>query len=116
MDKSYIQINKKIEEAEFGSTLSKKEKQAIINLIHKYAEQFGLSGKEIGTIRNHFVHVTLTIEKPYPPILRKAAYPASPRNRLEIEKHIDELLKLGIIRKVGEAEEVDVTTPVIIHC
>ncbi|KAG0147289.1 hypothetical protein CROQUDRAFT_22378, partial [Cronartium quercuum f. sp. fusiforme G11] len=113
-DKASIQIKKKIEEADFASTLSTHEKQTITELIHKYAEQFGLTGKEIGTISNHLVHVALTIEKPYPPILRKAAYPASPRNRVEIEKHIDELLKLGILRKVGEAEEVDVTTPVII--
>ena len=46
--------------------------------------------------------------------MKKAPYPASPRNRVEIEKHIDELLAFGVIRKVGEHEEVDITTPVII--
>lgn len=45
---------------------------------------------------------------------RITTYPASPRNRVDIEKHLDELLKLGVIRKVGEDEEVDITTPVII--
>ncbi|KAG0139010.1 hypothetical protein CROQUDRAFT_24771, partial [Cronartium quercuum f. sp. fusiforme G11] len=103
-----------IAEAEFGPKLTTKQKKTIENIIIQYAEQFGLIGKEIGTIINHPVHVSLNIEKPYPPILRKAAYPASPRNRIEIEKHIDELMKLGIIRKVSEAEEVDVTTPIII--
>ncbi|KAG0140712.1 hypothetical protein CROQUDRAFT_52838, partial [Cronartium quercuum f. sp. fusiforme G11] len=103
-----------IAEAEFGPKLLKNQKKTIEDIIIQYAEQFGLIGKEIGTIVNHPVHISLNIEKPYPPILRKAAYPASPRNRIEIEKHIDELLKLGIIRKVGEAEEVDVTTPIII--
>ena len=83
-------------------------------LIRKYPDQFGLGDQVLGKIIKHPVQVTLNIEKPYPPILRKAPYPASPRNRVEIEKNIDELLTLGVLRKVGEQEEVDITTPVII--
>ena len=32
------------------------------------------------------VNIALEIVKPYPPFLRRAPYPASPRNRLEIER------------------------------
>ncbi|MBW0530645.1 hypothetical protein O181_070360 [Austropuccinia psidii MF-1] len=56
----------------------------------------------------------LNVERPYPPLLRGPAYPASPRGREALESHINELMKLGVLRKVGHNEEVEVTTPVII--
>ncbi|MBW0531399.1 hypothetical protein O181_071114 [Austropuccinia psidii MF-1] len=52
--------------------------------------------------------------KPYPPVLRRPAYPASPRARRALEKHVQEFIQLGVLRKVGHNEEVEVTTPVII--
>ncbi|MBW0581493.1 hypothetical protein O181_121208 [Austropuccinia psidii MF-1] len=65
-------------------------------------------------IRGHEVDITLNIDRPYPPVLRRPAYPASPRAREALEKHIQELIQLGVLRKVGHNEEVEVTTPVII--
>ncbi|MBW0542564.1 hypothetical protein O181_082279 [Austropuccinia psidii MF-1] len=56
----------------------------------------------------------LNIERPYPPLLRKPAFPASPKLREALEMHIEELLDLGVIRKVGHNEEVEITTPVIV--
>ncbi|MBW0507609.1 hypothetical protein O181_047324, partial [Austropuccinia psidii MF-1] len=53
-------------------------------------------------------------DKPYPPVLRRPAYPASPRAREALEKHIQESIQLGVLRKVGHDEKVEVTTPVII--
>ncbi|MBW0564965.1 hypothetical protein O181_104680, partial [Austropuccinia psidii MF-1] len=47
-------------------------------------------------------------------VLGRPAYPASPRAREALEKHIQELIQLGVLRKVGHNEEVEVTTPVII--
>ncbi|MBW0573954.1 hypothetical protein O181_113669 [Austropuccinia psidii MF-1] len=46
--------------------------------------------------------------------LERPACPASPRAREELESHINELMKLGVLRKVGNNEKVEVTTPVII--
>ncbi|MBW0590282.1 hypothetical protein O181_129997 [Austropuccinia psidii MF-1] len=54
----------------------------------------------------------LNIERPYPPHLRRPAYPESPKSREAMETHIKELLDLGVIRKVGHNEEVEITTPV----
>ncbi|MBW0570940.1 hypothetical protein O181_110655 [Austropuccinia psidii MF-1] len=56
----------------------------------------------------------LNVERPYPPFSRRTACPASPRAREALESHINELMKLGVLRKVGHNEEVEVTTPVII--
>ncbi|MBW0531154.1 hypothetical protein O181_070869, partial [Austropuccinia psidii MF-1] len=58
--------------------------------------------------------IILNIERPYPPLLRRPEYSASPKSREALEIHIEELLDLGVIRKVGHNEEVEITTPVIV--
>ncbi|MBW0496672.1 hypothetical protein O181_036387 [Austropuccinia psidii MF-1] len=47
-------------------------------------------------------------------MLRGPPYPASLKNRKEIEKHINELLDMDVIRKIGPNEKVKITTPVLI--
>ncbi|MBW0575596.1 hypothetical protein O181_115311 [Austropuccinia psidii MF-1] len=56
----------------------------------------------------------LNLERPYPSLLRRPAYPASPREREALESHINELIKLGVLTKVEHNVEVEVTAPVII--
>ncbi|MBW0460521.1 hypothetical protein O181_000236 [Austropuccinia psidii MF-1] len=58
----------------------------------------------------------LDLERPYPPLLRRPAYPASPRGREALESHIIELMKPVALRKVGPNEEIEITTPVLITC
>ncbi|MBW0539792.1 hypothetical protein O181_079507 [Austropuccinia psidii MF-1] len=58
------------------------------------------------------VYISLNIDRPYPPVLRRPAYPSSPRAREALEKHIHELIQLGVLRKVGHNEEGKATTPV----
>ncbi|MBW0516622.1 hypothetical protein O181_056337 [Austropuccinia psidii MF-1] len=60
------------------------------------------------------VDIILNVEKPYPPLLRRPAYPAGPRARETLEVYIEELMDLGVLRKVGHNEQLEVTTPVII--
>ncbi|MBW0563380.1 hypothetical protein O181_103095 [Austropuccinia psidii MF-1] len=47
-------------------------------------------------------------------MLRRPPYPASLETRKEIEKHINELLDMDVIRKIGHNEIVEITTPVLI--
>ncbi|MBW0461783.1 hypothetical protein O181_001498 [Austropuccinia psidii MF-1] len=54
------------------------------------------------------------MEKPYPPMLRRPPYPESLETRKETEKHINELLDMDFIRKIGHNEIVEMTTPVLI--
>ncbi|MBW0483547.1 hypothetical protein O181_023262 [Austropuccinia psidii MF-1] len=56
----------------------------------------------------------LNLERPYLSLLRRPAYPPSPRAREALETHINELMKPGVLRNVGHNEEVEVTNPVII--
>ncbi|MBW0472955.1 hypothetical protein O181_012670 [Austropuccinia psidii MF-1] len=47
-------------------------------------------------------------------MLKRPPYPASLETRKEIEKHINELLEMDVIRKIGHNEIVKTTTLVLI--
>ncbi|MBW0516193.1 hypothetical protein O181_055908 [Austropuccinia psidii MF-1] len=85
-----------------------------IEILFQYREAFASDNEPLGTIKGHEVDVMLNVERPYPPLLRRPAYPASPRAREALENHINELMKLGVLRNIGYSEEVEVKTPVII--
>ncbi|MBW0496078.1 hypothetical protein O181_035793 [Austropuccinia psidii MF-1] len=86
----------------------------LIDVLYTYNNAFASDNEPSGAMEGHEVDITLNIDRPYPPVLRKPAYPASPRAREALVKHIQELIQLGLLRKVGHNEEVEVTTPVII--
>ncbi|MBW0510863.1 hypothetical protein O181_050578 [Austropuccinia psidii MF-1] len=46
-------------------------------------------------------------------MFRRPAYPASPRSREALKVHIRELIDLGVLRKLGHNDPVEVTPPVI---
>ncbi|MBW0519306.1 hypothetical protein O181_059021 [Austropuccinia psidii MF-1] len=86
----------------------------LIDVLYTYNNAFASDNEPLGTIKGHEVDITLNIDRPYPPVPGRPAYPASPRAREALEKHIQERIQLGVLRKVGHNEEVEVTTPVII--
>ncbi|MBW0587017.1 hypothetical protein O181_126732 [Austropuccinia psidii MF-1] len=75
---------------------------------------FATGREPLGAIIGHEVDIILNVEKPYPHLLRTPPYPASPRAREALEAHIKELMDLGVLIKVGNNEQVEVTTSVII--
>ncbi|MBW0549919.1 hypothetical protein O181_089634 [Austropuccinia psidii MF-1] len=77
-------------------------------------EAFASEKEPLGSIIGHEVEIILNFERPYPPLLRRPAYPASPKSREALEIHIKELLDNGVTRKVDHNEEVEITTPVIV--
>ncbi|MBW0491994.1 hypothetical protein O181_031709 [Austropuccinia psidii MF-1] len=85
----------------------------LIDVLYTYKNAFASDIQQLGSIKGHEIDITLNIDRPYPPVHRRPAYPASPRAREALEKHIHELLQLGVLRKVCHNEEVEVTTPVI---
>ncbi|MBW0545802.1 hypothetical protein O181_085517 [Austropuccinia psidii MF-1] len=90
-------------------------KEKLIDLLIKYKKNAFATDKEpLGAIIGHEVDIILNVEKLYPPLLRRLAYPASQRARGALEEHIKELIDLGVLWKVGHNEQVEVTTPVII--
>ncbi|MBW0508110.1 hypothetical protein O181_047825 [Austropuccinia psidii MF-1] len=89
-------------------------KEKFLEIFFQYREAFASDNKPLGAMKGHEVDVMLNVERPHPPLLRRPAYPASPRAREALETHIDELMKLGVLANVRHNEEVEVTTAVII--
>ncbi|MBW0593165.1 hypothetical protein O181_132880, partial [Austropuccinia psidii MF-1] len=107
-------VSSQLIEAQISPELTLEMKEELIEILFQYREAFASDNEPLGAIKGHEVDIMLNVERPYPPLLRRPAYPASPRAREELENHINELMKLGVLRKVGHNEEVEVTTPVII--
>ncbi|MBW0582698.1 hypothetical protein O181_122413 [Austropuccinia psidii MF-1] len=73
-------------------------------LLNKFREgqpEFAIGEEPLGKIEGHDIELYLDVERPYPPMLRRPTYPASLETRKEIEKHINELLEMDVIRKIG---------------
>ncbi|MBW0581304.1 hypothetical protein O181_121019, partial [Austropuccinia psidii MF-1] len=96
------------------SRINRKNERKIVDLLFRYKDSFATDKEPLGAIIGHEVDIILNVEKPYPPLLRIPAYPASPRARGALEVHIKEQMDIRILRKVGNIEQVEVTTPVII--
>ncbi|MBW0584500.1 hypothetical protein O181_124215 [Austropuccinia psidii MF-1] len=101
-------------EAQINPSLSTKMRHDLIDVLYTYNNSFASDNEPLGAMKGHEVDITLNIDRPYPPVLRRSAYPASPRAREALENHIEELIQLGVLRKAGHNENIEVTTPVII--
>ncbi|MBW0469554.1 hypothetical protein O181_009269 [Austropuccinia psidii MF-1] len=93
---------------QFSTTLTSKLKLSLMKMLRKNKPAFSIGQEPLGKIRGH------DMERSYPPMLRRHPYSEILEDRKEIEKHINELLDMDVIRKIGYNEIVDVTTPVLI--
>ncbi|MBW0470908.1 hypothetical protein O181_010623 [Austropuccinia psidii MF-1] len=84
-------------------------------MLRKNKPEFGIGEDPLGKIKGHYLQLYLDVEIPYLPMLRRPPYPASLETEKEIEKHINELLDMDVIRKIGNNEIVEITTPVLIN-
>ncbi|MBW0536273.1 hypothetical protein O181_075988 [Austropuccinia psidii MF-1] len=101
-------------EGQFSTTLTSKQKVSLLKILRKNRPAFAIGEEPLGKIRGHDIELYLDVERPYPHMLRSPPYPAIPETRKEIEKHINDLLEMGVIRKMGHNEIVEITTPVFI--
>ncbi|MBW0484220.1 hypothetical protein O181_023935 [Austropuccinia psidii MF-1] len=101
-------------EGQFSTTLTSKQKLSLLKMLRKNIPAFSIGEEPLGKIRGHDIELYLDVERPYPTMLRRPPYPASLETRKEIEKHINELLEMDVIRKIGPNERVEITTPVLI--
>ncbi|MBW0587363.1 hypothetical protein O181_127078, partial [Austropuccinia psidii MF-1] len=106
--------SEQLKEAEISLHLTDKQENELSSLLYDHRGTFASDKEPLGAIIDHEVDIILNIERPYPPLLRRPAYPESLKSREALETHIEELLDLGVIRKVGHNEEVELTTPVIV--
>ncbi|MBW0539198.1 hypothetical protein O181_078913 [Austropuccinia psidii MF-1] len=83
-------------------------------MLRKNRPAFAIGEEPLGKVRGCDIELYLDVERPYPPMLRRPPNPASLETRNKIEKHINELLDMDIIRKIGHNEIVEITTSVLI--
>ncbi|MBW0506841.1 hypothetical protein O181_046556 [Austropuccinia psidii MF-1] len=88
-------------EGQFSTTLTSKQKLSLLKTLRKNRPAFSMGEEPLGKIRGHDIELYVNVERPYPPMLRRPPYPASLETRKEIEKHINELLDMDVIRKIG---------------
>ncbi|MBW0579188.1 hypothetical protein O181_118903 [Austropuccinia psidii MF-1] len=85
-------------------------------MLRKNRQAFAIGDIPLGNIRGNDEKLYLNVERPDPPMLRRPPYPESLETRTEIEKHINQLLDMDVIRKIGHNAIVEITTPVLITC
>ncbi|MBW0488169.1 hypothetical protein O181_027884 [Austropuccinia psidii MF-1] len=81
----------------------------------KKRPEFPIGEEPSGKIRGLNIKLCLDVESPYPPMLRRPSFPASLETKKEIEKYINELLDMDIIKKIGHNEIVEIITSVLIN-
>ncbi|MBW0533648.1 hypothetical protein O181_073363 [Austropuccinia psidii MF-1] len=87
--------------AQITTELTLEMKEELIEILFQYREAFASDNEPLGAIKGHEVEIMLNVERPYPPLSRRPAYPARPRAREALESHINELMKLGVIKNLG---------------
>ncbi|MBW0543432.1 hypothetical protein O181_083147 [Austropuccinia psidii MF-1] len=101
-------------EGQFRTTLTSKQKVSLLKILRKNRPAFAIGEEPLGKIKGHDIELYLDVERPYSPMLRRPPSPESLETRKEIEKHINEVLDMDVIRKIGCNERVAITTPVLI--
>ncbi|MBW0496864.1 hypothetical protein O181_036579 [Austropuccinia psidii MF-1] len=102
-------------DGKFRTSIISKQQLSLLNILRKNRPEFSIGEDPLGKIRGHDIEIYLGVERPSPPMLRRPPYPASLETRKEIKKHINELLHMDVIRKIGQNEIVEITTPVLIN-
>ncbi|MBW0500178.1 hypothetical protein O181_039893 [Austropuccinia psidii MF-1] len=101
-------------EGQFSTTLTGKQKLSFLKTLRKNRPAFAIGEEPLGKIKGHDIELYLDVERPYPPMLRRPPYPERLESGKKIEKHINELLDMDFLRKIGHNEIVEITIPVLI--
>ncbi|MBW0462906.1 hypothetical protein O181_002621 [Austropuccinia psidii MF-1] len=90
------------------------KKLSLLKILRKNRPAFPICEEPLGKIRGHDLKLYLDVKRPYQPMLRRPPYPASLETRKEIEKNINDIPDMDVIRNIGHNEIVEITTPVLI--
>ncbi|MBW0546956.1 hypothetical protein O181_086671 [Austropuccinia psidii MF-1] len=83
--------SEQLNEAEISLQLTDNQENELSALLYDHKGAFESDKEPLGAIISHEVDIILNIERPYPPLLRRPAYPASPKSRESLEIYIKEL-------------------------
>ncbi|MBW0513786.1 hypothetical protein O181_053501 [Austropuccinia psidii MF-1] len=99
-------VSDQLIEAYISPELTLEIKEELIEILFQYREAFASDNEPLGAVKGHAVDIRLNVKRPYPPLLRRPAYPASTRAKEALESHINELMKLGVLTNIGHNEQV----------
>ncbi|MBW0567149.1 hypothetical protein O181_106864 [Austropuccinia psidii MF-1] len=71
--------SEQLNEAEISLHLTNAQENELSSLSYSHKEAFSSDEEPLGAIIGHEVDIILNIERPYSPLLRRSAYPASPK-------------------------------------
>ncbi|MBW0570234.1 hypothetical protein O181_109949 [Austropuccinia psidii MF-1] len=108
------EILNEFREGQFSTTLTSNQKLSLLKMLRNNRPAFSIGEEPLSKIKGHDIELYLNVERPYPPMVRRPPYPESLETRKEIEKHINELLEMDVIRKIGHNEIVQIATPILI--
>ncbi|MBW0491468.1 hypothetical protein O181_031183 [Austropuccinia psidii MF-1] len=97
-----------------STTLTSKQKPILLKMLRKNRPAFEIGEEPLGKTSGYDIEIYLDVERPYTPMLRRPPFPESLETRREIEKHINQLLDMDVIRKIRHNGIVEITTPVLI--
>ncbi|MBW0489463.1 hypothetical protein O181_029178 [Austropuccinia psidii MF-1] len=88
VDNSYKEefVRNQLVEAQINPSLSPKMRHDLIDVLYIYKNSFASDNEPLGAIKGREAYITLNIDRPYPPVLRRPEYPANPRAREAFEK------------------------------
>ncbi|MBW0475070.1 hypothetical protein O181_014785 [Austropuccinia psidii MF-1] len=113
-DKIFKDLLENFKEATYGPQLTSKIKLNLLQKFRMHKEAFTIGNEPLGNFKVHERELFLDIEIPYTPMLRRPPYRDSLETRKQVENHINEILEMEIIRKIGHNEIVEVPTTVLI--
>ncbi|MBW0517539.1 hypothetical protein O181_057254 [Austropuccinia psidii MF-1] len=73
--------SEQLNEAEISLHLTDSQENELSDLLYDYREAFASDKEPLGAIIGHEVDIILNIDRPYPPLLRRPAYPESLKSR-----------------------------------
>ncbi|MBW0508829.1 hypothetical protein O181_048544 [Austropuccinia psidii MF-1] len=103
-----------LREGQFSTSLTSKQKLSLLKILRKNRPEFAIGEEPLGKTMGHDTELYLDVERPYTTMLNRPPYPESLETIKKIEKHINELLEMDLIRKIGHNEILEITTTVII--
>ncbi|MBW0508408.1 hypothetical protein O181_048123 [Austropuccinia psidii MF-1] len=62
-------------EGQLSSNLTSKQKFSLLKILRKNRPVFAIGEDRLGKIRGHDIELSLDVERPYPPMLRRPPYP-----------------------------------------
>ncbi|MBW0526602.1 hypothetical protein O181_066317 [Austropuccinia psidii MF-1] len=72
-------VNYQLIEVQINPSLSPKMRDELVDVLYTYKNTFASDNESSGAIQVHQAGINVTIDRPYPPVLRIPAHLASPR-------------------------------------